>query len=67
VHGKEIAGIEQRDEIAADRTRILDRDHEAIWSEIPHAHPVDDVAAGAVLGLREIKIGAASHLGEGEV
>jgi hypothetical protein len=35
--------------------------------KIPHAHPVDDVAAGTVLALREIEVGAASHLGEAEV
>jgi hypothetical protein len=44
VDGIEIAGVEQRDELTADRAHIIDGDDETARSEVPHTHPVDDVA-----------------------
>src|SRR4029079_8865217 len=67
VHRLQIARLEKRNEEFAHWGHVVDGDNESGRARLPDLHAVDDVAGGAIVGLREIELCTSFHLREAEV
>ena len=56
MHRLENASVKQGQHESRHLAHILDRHHEPHRAYFPHAHTADDLAAGAIVALREIKL-----------